>query len=164
MKAISWNLRGLGSIVKRAIIKEVIHTFIADLLLLQETKLSSMSYPIIRVLWDNRQCCWVSLDEVGTSGGILLRWNNRLYTMKDHFIGAFSVSAVLKDRANGSSWIISSVNGPTDRSLWGNFWCELDSIRSRWLGPWCIGGDWNVTRFPSDKSGGGKISAEMESF
>eukprot|EP00268_Persea_americana_P016540 TRINITY_DN17840_c0_g1_i1.p1 TRINITY_DN17840_c0_g1~~TRINITY_DN17840_c0_g1_i1.p1 ORF type:complete len:127 (+),score=12.08 TRINITY_DN17840_c0_g1_i1:428-808(+) len=84
--------------------------------------------------------------------------------MKDHFIGTFSVSTVLEDWANGSSWIVSSVYGPTDRSLRGSFWSELDSICSRWVGRWCIGGDWNITRFPSDKSGAGRILADMESF
>lgn len=97
MKAISWNVRGFGSIVKRGIINDVIHTFRADLLLLQETKFNSMSYPIIKELWGNSQCRWVSLDAVGISGGILLCCNSRLHTMKDHFIGASSVSAVHED-------------------------------------------------------------------
>ena len=101
MKAISWNVRGLGNSVKRAVIKEVIRTFRAELPLLQETKLSSMSQSIIRDLWGNSKCLWVSLDVVGTSGGIFLCWNSRLYIMKDHFIGTF-VSAVLEDRVNGS--------------------------------------------------------------
>ena len=164
MKAISWNFRGLGNTVKWAVIKEVIHTVRANLLLLQETKLSSMSQSIIRDLWGNRQCLWVSLDAVGTSGGILLCRKSSLYVMKDHFIGAFSASAMLEDRANGSSEIISSMYGPTNRRLRGSFWCELDSIRSRWVGPGCIGDDWNITRFPSDKSGAGRISADTESF
>ena len=58
--------------MKRAVIKEAIHTFKADLLLLQETKLNSMSQSIIKDLWGNRQCLWVSLDAIGTSGGILV--------------------------------------------------------------------------------------------
>ncbi|KAJ8639753.1 hypothetical protein MRB53_016447 [Persea americana] len=103
MKAISWNVRGLGNSVKRAVIKEVIRTFRAELPLLQETKLSSMSQSIIRDLWGNSKCLWVSLDVVGTSKGILLCWNSWLYIMKDHFIGTFFVSVVLEVRANGSS-------------------------------------------------------------
>ncbi|XXG42120.1 hypothetical protein AAC387_Pa01g2463 [Persea americana] len=134
MKAISWNVQGLGNSVKWAVLKEVIRTFKADLLLLQQTKLSSMSQSIIRDLWGNSKCLLVSLDAVGTSRGILLCWNSRLYIMKDHFIGTFSVSVVLEDRANGSSWTASSVYDPTYYRLRGSFWSELDSIRSRWVG------------------------------
>lgn len=107
--------------MKRAIIKEVIHTFIIDLLLLQETKLSSMSDSTIKELWGSSQCSWVCLDASGSSGGILLCWNSRFFAMKDNFSGAFSASAVLKDKVTGLSWILSSVNGATDRRLHGNF-------------------------------------------
>ena len=41
---------------------------------------------------------------------------------------------------------------------------SLDFIRSKWEGPWCIGGDWNITRFPSEKSGGGTITTVVQSF
>lgn len=94
----------------------------------------------------------------------MLGWNSRQFTMIDHFIGTFSVSTVLADKATCTSWIISSVYGPSDSRLRGRFWCELDSIRSRWVGPWCIRGDWNITRFPSEKLDGGSTTAEMEAF
>jgi hypothetical protein len=33
-------------------------------------------------------------------------------------------------------------------------WEELAGIISWWESPWCIGGDFNATRFPSEKLGG----------
>lgn len=57
-----------------------------------------------------------------------------------------------------------NVYGPNDSRLRESFWRESDSIHSRWNGPWCLGGDWNVIRFPSEKSGGVLLSAEMEAF
>ena len=36
---------------------------------------------------------------------------------------------------------------------------ELDDIRSRWNGPWWIGGDWNIIRFPSEKLGCNRTSS-----
>lgn len=125
MKAMSQNIRVLGSKVKRGIIKEAIHTFRTDILLLQGTKVSTVSHSIIRELWGNSQCSQISIDAAGTSGGILLCRNNKMYTIKDHFNGAFSVPKVLEDRANGLVWIVSSIYGPTDRRLRLNFCVSL---------------------------------------
>lgn len=59
---------------------------------------------------------------------------------------------------------MTSVYSPIDRRLRGSFWNELDSIRSRWNGPLCLGGDWNVVRFPSEKLNGSQFSADMIAF
>lgn len=45
-----------------------------------------------------------------------------------------------------------------------DFWNELNMIRGRVNGPWCIGGDWNIARFPSERLGGGKSTKEMRQF
>lgn len=37
-------------------------------------------------------------------------------------------------------------------------------IRGRWNGAWCIGGDWNVIRYPSEKLGGSRITGDMRRF
>lgn len=56
MKALSWNVHGLGSSVKWVSIKEVIRISKVDLLLLLETKLSSMSDLIVKELCGNILC------------------------------------------------------------------------------------------------------------
>ncbi|OVA12031.1 hypothetical protein BVC80_1481g6 [Macleaya cordata] len=45
------------------------------------------------------------------------------------------------------------------RDLWPNndgdriqMWNELDGVRGRWKDPWVLGGDFNVTRFISERS------------
>ena len=42
-----------------------------------------------------------------------------------------------------------------------DLWKELDAVRARWNGPWCIGGDFYIRRFPEEKLGGCPISSEM---
>ena len=44
------------------------------------------------------------------------------------------------------------------------FWQKMDMIRGRWNGAWCIGGDWNIIRFLSEKLGGSKITSDMRRF
>uniref|UniRef100_A0A2N9FPT0 Reverse transcriptase domain-containing protein n=1 Tax=Fagus sylvatica TaxID=28930 RepID=A0A2N9FPT0_FAGSY len=43
-------------------------------------------------------------------------------------------------------------------------WEELAGISSWWDSPWCIGGDFNATRFPSDKLGGQHFTPAMTAF
>lgn len=43
-------------------------------------------------------------------------------------------------------------------------WDELAGVSALWDLPWCIGEDFNVTRFPSELLGGGGVGSAMEQF
>lgn len=60
---------------------------------------------------------WVSCDAVGSSGGILVLWNKKTFIKKDCCIGKFSVSVLLEEIRSNSTWTVTSVYGPNDRSL-----------------------------------------------
>ncbi len=60
--------------------------------------------------------------------------------------------------------MFSGVYGPVvdrDRRL---MWDELAGICSWWDVPWCLGGDFNVVRFPSEKRGSVNFTAAMYDF
>ena len=42
------------------------------------------------------------------------------------------------------------------------FWSELGAILRN--GPWCVAGDFNMIRFPSERSRGGRLSLTMRRF
>lgn len=65
---------------------------------------------------------------------------------------------------NNSKWLLTSVYGPKNSKRRMEFRKELVMIRGRWNGAWCIGGDWNVIRFPSERLGGSKITNDMRCF
>lgn len=54
--------------------------------------------------------------------------------------------------------------GATINSLFLQFLDELERVRIRWRGPWCIGGDFNEVRDPFERSGGGRISRGTRDF
>ena len=41
---------------------------------------------------------------------------------------------------------------------------ELRAIRGLWNEPWCVAGDFNMIRFPSEHGRGGRLSPTMRRF
>lgn len=91
-------------------------------------------------------------------------WNKGAFIKRDQWLGTFSTSILLEEASSNSSWIVTSVYRPNDSSLRDHFWRELDYICDRWSNPWCISGDWNVVRFPNERSGCITLTSEMTSF
>ncbi|KAL6331818.1 hypothetical protein AAG906_020162 [Vitis piasezkii] len=65
-------------------------------------------------------------------------------------VGLFSISCRFKNCEDGFNWIFSGVYGPTLKRYRELFWEELGAIRGLWSDPWCIGGDFNLIRFPNE--------------
>lgn len=157
-------MRGLGNRVKHATVKETVRMNKIDILLIQETKLRSVPNDIVKEVWGNSSSEWCCREVVGSAGGILLIWSSSFFLLRDQWVGCYSISVLLEDLSNNSVWLVSSVYGPSDSGQREMLWRELDDIRSRWNGPLCIGGDWNIIRFPSEKLGCSRISSDMVSF
>jgi hypothetical protein len=58
-------------------------------------------------------------------------------------------------------WVFEGVYGPNDDGDRRVLWDELAGLMSWWEMPWCIGGDFNVVRFPSERSGDLSYSVAM---
>lgn len=67
-------------------------------------------------------------------------------------------SVLLEDLSTKSVWLLTSVYGSKDSSLRNLLWDELNSIRSRWAGPWCLGGTGILSGIPL------RSEADMEGF
>jgi hypothetical protein len=107
---------------------------------------------------------WMFLGSNGASGGILLMWDKRCVEKLEDAVGIYSVSCKFKNVADQKVWMYTSVYGPNvdrERSL---MWDELAGIRSWWGLPWCVGGDFNVVRFSSERLGSVGFSPGMYEF
>ena len=65
---------------------------------------------------------------------------------------------------DGFHWIFIGVYGPVVTNLKETLWEELGFVRGLWSGPWCIGGDFNVTISPSESNKGGRVTSAMRRF
>ncbi|GLT29065.1 hypothetical protein SLA2020_039530 [Shorea laevis] len=71
MKLISFNVRGLGSVLKRKEIRKLVREERPDFLFLEESKLERVDDELSRTVWNLRECGWVMKESIGASGGLL---------------------------------------------------------------------------------------------
>uniref|UniRef100_A0A2N9GDY5 Endonuclease/exonuclease/phosphatase domain-containing protein n=1 Tax=Fagus sylvatica TaxID=28930 RepID=A0A2N9GDY5_FAGSY len=131
---------------------------------IEETKLESVDRRIIRRLWGNPYVDWEVLEAVGTSGGVLMLWDKRVVEQIDSFVGRFSMSCLWRGVSNGHTWVGTGLYDPTCDIARQDLWVELRDIRLRWALPWCIFGDFNVIRFPSERLRCRRLTPPMIEF
>jgi len=68
-RLLSWNVRGLNDIRKRAVIKSFLRDWRCDLICLQEIKLDVVSLSVIRSMWGLSSVGFVFLKAIGAFGG-----------------------------------------------------------------------------------------------
>jgi hypothetical protein len=85
-------------------------------------------------------------------------------TKLDTEVGECVVACSFKNVLDDFEWAFAGVYGPNGDLDRRYLWDELTGLMSLWDLPWCIGGDFNVIRFPSERSGGRRISAAMREF
>jgi hypothetical protein len=135
-----------------------------DIVCLQETKLDFISRKIINSLWG---CSYVDYCYVASSGaseGILLMWDKRVVSSLETEVGDYVAACRFKYVVDWFEWAFAGVYGPIGNSDRRWLWDELTGLLSCWVLPWCIGGDFNVVRFPSERSGGRHNSSAMREF
>uniref|UniRef100_A0A2N9HPF7 Endonuclease/exonuclease/phosphatase domain-containing protein n=1 Tax=Fagus sylvatica TaxID=28930 RepID=A0A2N9HPF7_FAGSY len=129
-----------------------------------ETKLDKVDGRMISSIWGNRFAGWEVLDAAHTAGGVLLLWDKRVVERIDSKVGMFSVSCHWKSLGDGFEWVGTGVYGPNRNDSRSEFWAELVEVRNQWSQPWCIFGDFNVVRFPSERRGCVRVTPAMEEF
>uniref|UniRef100_A0A2N9HAP6 Reverse transcriptase zinc-binding domain-containing protein n=1 Tax=Fagus sylvatica TaxID=28930 RepID=A0A2N9HAP6_FAGSY len=130
----------------------------------RETKLMSVTQGLVRSLWRCKYVDWTSLDSIGASGGIILMWDRRVVERVDEAIGCFSISCRFREVASGLDWVFSGVYGPNKVVERRMMWDELAGIATVWAVPWCVGGDFNLVRYPSERAGASDLSSSMRDF
>ena len=135
-----------------------------DVVCLQETKIKEVSTGLIRSLGVGRFLDWAALRAEGASGGIVIFWDSRVLNLLAKEEGQFTLSCRFKFIVEDSTWVFTGVYGPTVYGAREFLWDELGAIKGLWNDPWCIGGDFNITRFPSERSREGRITGSMRRF
>ncbi|RVX05601.1 hypothetical protein CK203_027278 [Vitis vinifera] len=76
----------------------------------------------------------------------------------------FSMSCHFKNYEDDFCWSFTRVYGPTLKVEREGFWSELGAVRGFWSDLWCVVDNFNMIRFPSERSKGGHLSLAMRRF
>ena len=131
---------------------------------LQETKIKKVSDGLIRSLRPGRFLDWAAVQAKGALGGIIIFWDSWVSQLMEKEEGLFTLFCSFKVLEDGFTWIFTGVYGPTVYGRREELWGELGAIRGLWDDPWCIRGDFNVIRFPSELNDDGRITGSMRRF
>ena len=164
LNILSWHVRGANDRNKRKIIKALIRSQRVDLVCFQETKIQDISLGLVDSLGVGRFLGWGAMNARGAVGGVVVIWDNRVLELVGLEVGLFSILCRFKNCEDGFLWTFTGVYGPTLKRYREFFWEELGVIRGLWIDLWCIGGDFNVNRFPSERSREGRMSRSMRRF
>ena len=131
---------------------------------LQETKLEWITGGIVRSIWSCPYIDWLYLGSDGAFGGILLMWDSRVVEKVEEAVGHFSVSCKFKNVGDQFEWAFIGVYGPNLNKRHRLMWEELIGLISWCDLPWCIGGNFNIICFPSERLGAASFSRAMYGF
>lgn len=140
MLVLSLNVRGLGGVDKRRLVRKTILSCNPDVVLLQETKKEELPCWFIRWILGPDLSEWCLILAVGTVGGVLCAWNPSLVNRIDEVVRRFSISILFKDVGVGDEWLFTRVYGSASMVNREDFWVELKGFREGCGGPWMVGG------------------------
>ena len=103
---------------------------------------------------------WILIGPWGASlsCGIIGWWK------REECVGAYTVVVTFRNVVDRSVWAFVGVYGlnlDRDRRL---LWDELAGVLSLWNLLWCLGGDFNVTQFLSERLGTAHLDHAMMEF
>ncbi|KAL7254795.1 hypothetical protein ACSBR1_009026 [Camellia fascicularis] len=136
MKLMSWNVRGLGKSERRRKLKEIIRVRKLDFVLLQETKKVKISKLFVRSLWSGNQMAFMAMDIIGNAGTTSSNFNCTI-------LNVYASNDMLKRRS---------------------LWELLFSLKSFYIHPWCIGGDFNEVKNIGERKGCVTSEVGMKNF
>ena len=91
-------------------------------------------------------------------------WDTWIVNKVEEAVGRFSVSCKFTSVSDQFVLAFTSVYGPNLRRGNRFLWEELYGLNSWWSVPWCVGGDFNVVRFPSERLGSNSFIATVQEF
>lgn len=154
-KVLSWNVRGLNSGTKCEDVRQVISNSMADIVCIQETKISVVNDSIMNAVVGRAFAGnYFYLPADGTRGGIILASRSPRLGLTNPHTSANTISTTVEDDLRQTQWTITTVYGPQEDLDKKMFLRELRHLRQQALTKWLVIGDFNLIYQEEDKNNG----------
>lgn len=152
MKILSFNVRGIGGMIKRRKVWELIRSEDADMVLLQETKLEACNRFTLASLWGDGGIEWQQAPAVNAAGGLLCLWKSCVFKLDESFIGDGFVG--LRRKWKQTDCLIVNIYSPCLIGGKRRLWRDLLLLKQNFGDYlWCIAGDFNAVRTLEERKG-----------
>ena len=148
------NSRGLGDLAKHLHFADCIRDHKLDFLAISETGRREFSHSLLNRLSGGIEFDWYSRPPHGRSGGILLGIKTDTMEVLDVTDSDFHIKIHIRNKSDNFIWSLVAVYGPAQEVAKTSFLCEMVNLAKDNPHPLIIGGDFNLLRFPFEKSKG----------
>ncbi|XP_021717958.1 uncharacterized protein LOC110685744 [Chenopodium quinoa] len=144
-----WNVQGAGSSNFIRSLKDLIHAHKPNVLVLVETHMGGDQAVKIAntIKYDGHE----RVDAMGFSGGIWVLWKTDLVTVNP-ILKHYQHITMEISRVGDRPWYFSAVYANPDPTKRKELWKELQEFARQNNEPWLVAGDFNDTRFPSERN------------
>ena len=109
---------------------------------------------VCQALWGDPEATWEVQSACNSAGGLLCIWNEETFRLENKLIGDGFIYLEGTWKADGARIVIVNIYSPCDAILKRNFLEKVRQIRHANMGGlWCIIGDFNCIRRPSERIG-----------
>ncbi|XP_073353806.1 uncharacterized protein [Aegilops tauschii subsp. strangulata] len=119
---------------------------------------------LVAFLGGHRLCSFAQRSATGTRGCILMLWDDNAVGVSNIVTSEFCLSADIKIHANGISFKLTSVYGPTSSSRKNDFFAELIALKPPPSTKWLALGDFNQICRARDKNKRNVNSSRINRF
>ncbi|OMO98831.1 reverse transcriptase [Corchorus capsularis] len=158
---LSWNVRGLGRREKRRAVRSVVARNQADMVLLQESKLSEGDSNLIQSLRGKQNFQFRIAYAVGSAGGLISIWDESFFLLEFAVVEQRYILCVGVLRTIGFHCVIGYIYGRNEEQGRRVLWEELKDLKTHFDLPWILGGDFNVVLSTKDRMGAADNSQEL---
>jgi hypothetical protein len=148
------NSRGLQDLVKHFDIAEYIRDHLLDFIASSETGKQDYSSSFLNRLSGGGDFEWVSRPPHGRSGGLLVGIRTSTMEILDNSGEDFHIKLHVRNKSDDFVWSLVSIYGATQDVHKPAFLREMVNLAKNNLHPIIIGGDFNLLRYPNEKSKG----------
>ncbi|GMI64192.1 hypothetical protein HRI_000088500 [Hibiscus trionum] len=164
---VSWNVRGLGRVEKKVVVRRCITTYKAAIVFLQETKLQLVDDRVVKRVFGNSRLSEYSFSpSSGAVGGLITVWDLNMFeclsssTHPNHIL----LRGELRFQGKKLQCVLMNIYAPNDGADRKELLRDIKVVLMTYNCPVFLGGDFNVVRNVKERIGNSSSKAEMTGF